>query len=295
MLECVKKLKKKQAPEFSKEAEEVLARWKSLFNLVNNNVEISSNKIDKNRSSGLSSSKLADSSSVKSSSTAAAVGNKNNHQQQQLQKNNRVSPSSSSLSSSPTDTMYQESKKPKLSLADYKGLKKENVYENEQHQRPSTTIKNMPTQPVTKTIIKNEKSMSLVGLASVPLPTMPLPDILSSLMPTGSASSTSSSSSSSSSYGGGHTSSMRYLDGGGLGSLGASRRDGGGGGDDDATLASIFQSKKNSKMVLYSGRRNQDGVVLQPSKLFDMATRVLIDNLDDLPARIAIYSKIIII
>lgn len=61
--------------------------------------------------------------------------------------------------------------------------------------------------------------------------------------------------------------------------------------DDDEALAKILKNK-HSKRTLYTGRKtNPTGVPFQPTKLFDLATKILIDNLDDFHLRISSYSK----
>ncbi|RNA12901.1 transcription elongation factor B polypeptide 3 [Brachionus plicatilis] len=61
--------------------------------------------------------------------------------------------------------------------------------------------------------------------------------------------------------------------------------------DDDEALAKILKNK-HSKRTLYTGRKtNATGSLLQPTKLFDLASKILIDNLDDLHLRISIYNN----
>lgn len=61
--------------------------------------------------------------------------------------------------------------------------------------------------------------------------------------------------------------------------------------DDDEALAKILKNK-HSKRTLYTGRKtNPTGAPFQPAKLFDLATKILIDNLDEVYLRISNYSK----
>ncbi|CAF0813386.1 unnamed protein product [Brachionus calyciflorus] len=61
--------------------------------------------------------------------------------------------------------------------------------------------------------------------------------------------------------------------------------------DDDEALAKILKSKQ-SKRILYTGRKvNPNGAPLQPSKLFELATRSLTENLDDFHLRISSYNS----
>lgn len=64
-------------------------------------------------------------------------------------------------------------------------------------------------------------------------------------------------------------------------------RYGGGGGDfNENAVADVF--RQSGKTAPYSGKRL---LVYTAPKLFDLATRVLIDNMDELPSRIVTYSK----
>ncbi len=59
---------------------------------------------------------------------------------------------------------------------------------------------------------------------------------------------------------------------------------------DDEALSKILKSKHSARM-LYTGRKHVDTHV---PKLFELCSRVLVENLDDLPCRINYYSKYII-
>lgn len=64
---------------------------------------------------------------------------------------------------------------------------------------------------------------------------------------------------------------------------------------DDEVLTQIMRQKGQQKQIMYTGKRNVHGPSAQVPKLFDMSVRVLIEHLDDLPNRISIHSKIKII
>lgn len=62
--------------------------------------------------------------------------------------------------------------------------------------------------------------------------------------------------------------------------------------DDEDALGSILRARQ-SKRILYTGRKvNQNGAPFQVPKLFDLASRCLIDNLDDFHQRISSYSNL---
>lgn len=282
----MKKLKKKQDPSYSQEADEVLTRWKAIRNATTAS-EANTNGTSK------------EANRRERSTTKHSVVEKSTIEV----KHERVLPE-------------QDAKKPKLSIADYMGMKKENV-ENEKrvsggerssqennNNNNSSLIVDSVTKKIDKTVKSeststpkmtssnnNNNGMMLPTIPNVPLPTLPVADILSSLMPsTGSSSSSSISNgssynSSSNSSGGAYRNSSRSYTGLSTAAAAAAAT----AVDDEDTLSSMLRSKRD-KMQMYSGRRNHDGVHTVP-KLFDMATRVLIDNLDDLPLRIAIYSR----
>lgn len=62
--------------------------------------------------------------------------------------------------------------------------------------------------------------------------------------------------------------------------------------NDDEELSQIMKQKGQQKQILYTGKRNLHGNSTQVPKLFDLSVRVLIEHLDDLPNKISIYNTI---
>lgn len=256
LIECLKKMKKKQDADYSKEAEDVLNRWKSI---------------------------LAGESTPKDGGVRE---NNNNKAASQVKPVHEKRPSTTNLVS------MSESKKPKLSLDDYKDKQSTTIKKEPQHHHHSEKIdslkNNIDTIKKQQQQIKSE-SKSPPQTIDVPLPTMPLNDILSSLMPSSkSVSSTNGSGSQYQSNGG--IESRRSLPQHALPTASTALFKGP---SEDEILSNIFSSK-HSKKMLYTGRRQVDGPSggYQPSRLHDLASRVLIDNLNDLPTRIAAYSNL---
>jgi hypothetical protein len=61
--------------------------------------------------------------------------------------------------------------------------------------------------------------------------------------------------------------------------------------NDDEVLSQIMKQKGQQKQILYTGKRSMHGNSTQVPKLFDLSVRVLIEHLDELPNKISIYSK----
>jgi len=256
LIECLKKMKKKQDADYSKEAEDVLNRWKSI---------------------------LAGESAPKEGGVRE---NNNNKAASQVKPVHEKRPSTTNLVS------MSESKKPKLSLDDYKDKLSTTIKKEPQHHHHiekidslNRSLKNIDTIKKQQQIKPESKSPPQT--IDVPLPTMPLNDILSSLMP--------SSKPAASTNGGG----SQYQSNGGIENrrslpqhaLPTASTALFKGPSEDEILSNIFSSK-HSKKMLYTGRRQVDGPSggYQPSRLHDLASRVLIDNLNDLPTRIAAYN-----
>lgn len=163
-----------------------------------------------------------------------------------------------------------QSKKPKLSLTDYKVKEEQDEDENESNRyspSPMSINRNVNNKQ------GNSLKLPVVAMPSVPLPTMPLKDIFSS-----NSISSGSNNNTTKNY---QTFANNLLS--------KTERPISLLADDEA-LTKIM-SCKQSKRVLYTGRKNTgDGSTQTASKLFDLASRALMESLDDLPTRISAYS-----
>ena len=254
-------MKNKKNPDYSTEAGEVLSKWKPLINGVNNN-----NKGEKiNKDSNVL--------KVKSEPSVPEIHNSKiikslNHLEDQ-----------------------NEPKKLKLSILDYK-VKKEaitnNGHENEANNKKDIsleTLNNLTSNNHHAINRLEDKELCKSSLA-VPMPTLSLDDIFSDSKPAQPVSNLSAST-----FSNLNTSKYKNSFSKPPVSLFNEIRTCIGGPSEDEVLSNIFSSK-HSKKFLYTGRRpNHDGGMFQPSRLYDLASRVLVDHLDDLPTRIATHSK----
>ena len=166
--------------------------------------------------------------------------------------------------------LVSDTKKPKRSISEYKVMKKE----CENGKMPIQTL-----EAFGKNNAKGKKNADLSKSSIVPLPTVQLNDILSSNLLCNHSSNEFISKDKS------LVKNVGSADGY------SERRPIKIGPSEDEVLANIFSSK-HSKKMLYTGRRHDTQCGFQPSKLFELSQRVLIDSLDDLPFRIATYSLI---
>ncbi len=165
-----------------------------------------------------------------------------------------------------------DSKKPKISLNDYK-VKKEPIPFNETKQNNVDKIPKQISSLSLSSSSSNSNKISSSNDLIVPLPTVPLSNILSSSnLNTPNNTTTNRISSSFLSFNNNVTARVNMF-----------------AENEDEALAKIMSSK-HSKRTLYTGKSNMNGAKLVVPKLYDLCVKALIPILSSLHTRLSIQS-----
>lgn len=252
IVDCLKQIKKKgNCKETSQLASNVISKWKII-------VESSSKQDEARKSLSTNNKSINDKSqSVNTKSNTDKTKSMSNLNEIESKKSNEIQP--------------PDFKKSKLSLNDYKFKKEINNYEVISDQSKQNNV-NLNKTSSNNNIVCASKPMESIKIEKeptlVPLPTVPLSNILS---PNNfnsinlKFSSTNNSSSNRNNF-------NSFLVE-----------------NEDDALARIM-SAKHSKRVLYTGKANANSAKLNVPKLFDLSIKSLVSSLDELPSRIYYYN-----